>query len=360
MTRGYSSRERVLATFAHREPDRVPAWLGACPELREKARAFLGLEDAGESLSRYLGDDFRRVFGRYAGPVERDPLSGLTMADATYRTPFGVERHGYGYGQPLHHPLALAKTVSDIEAFDWPEVDWVDVSHILAEAAAWDGQYAILGGDWSPFFHDAIDLMGMEALLVGMYEAPTMVEALLTHTADYYLGVSRRMFQVAGDLIDIFFLGNDFGAQAGPIVGGGTFRRFLLPQLRRFVDLGHEFGHSVLLHCDGSLYDLIPMFLEIGLDGLQSVQPSSHKMELARLKREFGRSLVFMGCVDTQFVLISGTPASVREHVCAVLKTMMPGGGFVASPSHDFLLQETPVENVIAMYETIRDCGVYR
>ena len=81
---------------------------------------------------------------------------------------------------------------------------------------------------------------------------------------------------------------------------------------------------------DGSLYDLIPMFLEIDLDGLQSVQPSSYKMEPARLKQVYGDSLAFMGCIDTQFVLISSSPVDVRRQVREVLEVMKPGGGFVA------------------------------
>ena len=199
-----------------------------------KRGAFLGLADGDESLSQYIGDDFRRVFARYAGPAVRDPLLDLKYPGATYRTPFGVERHGYGYGQPLHHPLAFAKTPADVEKYQWPEPDWMDVSHIRGEAEAWQRQYAILGGDWSPFFHDAIDLVGMEKLLVDMYEAPLMVEALLVHISDYYIGVSRRIFQSAGDKIDIFFVGNDFGAQAGPIIGGRVFREFLLPRVEAF------------------------------------------------------------------------------------------------------------------------------
>jgi len=355
-----TSKERVIAAFEFTEPDRVPVWLGASPEFREKAREFLGLPDADESLSCHLGDDFRRVFARYAGPAARDPLLDLRYPGATYRTPFGVERHGYGYGQPLHHPLAAARTVADIEKYEWPEPDWMDVSYIRGEAESWQGQYAILGGDWSPFFHDAIDLVGMERLLVDFYEAPIVAEALLAHVADYYIGTSRRIFQSAGDVIDIFFVGNDFGAQAGPIIGGQVFRRFLLPQLKRFVDLGHEYDQKVMLHSDGSLYDLIPLFLEIGLDGIQSVQPSSYKMEPSRLKQAYGDRLAFMGCIDTQFVLISGTPASVREQVREVLEVMKPGGGFVASPSHDYLLEETPVQNVIAMYDAIKEFGRYR
>ena len=41
------------------------------------------------------------------------------------------------------------------------------------------------------------------------------------------------------------------------------------------------------------------------------------------------------------------------------LEIMKAGGGFIAGASHDYLLEETPVENILAMFETIRDFGNY-
>jgi uroporphyrinogen-III decarboxylase len=170
--------------------------------------------------------------------------------------------------------------------------------------------------------------------------------------------VSRRIFEAAGDAIDIFFIGNDFGAQTGPMIGPDLFRRFLVPQLRRFVDLGREFGKLVLLHSDGSLRSLLPDLIDAGFDGIQSIQSNCRGMELGALKRDFGDRITFVGCVDSQ-ALIEGTAGHARELTEQVLSTMMPGGGFIASPSHDYLLPETPVDNVLVMYETIRACGRY-
>ena len=132
-----------------------------------------------------------------------------------------------------------------------------------------------------------------------------------------------------------------------------------LPYLKRFVDLGHEFGKRVVLHTDGAMRLIIPDLIDIGMDGMQSVQPFATGMELGGLKRDFGADFTFFGCVDTQ-ALIETTPEGARQLTIDVLETMMPGGGFIASPSHDYLLPETPVENVIIMYETIREHGSYK
>ncbi|MCX6994059.1 MAG: hypothetical protein NT011_13080 [Kiritimatiellaeota bacterium] len=339
-----TSKERVLMAFAHEEPDRVPAWCGASVEFWDKAKRALNLDDEG--LRHRLGDDFRRIWPR---PVGENPG----------RTPFGIRRAGYGYGQPLDHPLAEA-TLKDVAAYPWPDPAIMDVSHMRAEAEAYGGQYAILGGAWSPFWHDAIDLFGMEQLYLNMYDEPALVDAVLTRIVDYYLAVSRTIFDAAGRSTDIFFVGNDFGGQTGPLLSEKLFRRFLLPQLRRLVELGHAYRLKVMLHCCGGFAPLIPALIEIGVDGLHAVQPSCRGMDLANLKAEFGRKILFNGCIDSHHVLIKGDLETVRRETARVVKLMMPGGGFIAGASHDSILEETPVENVVAMFDTIREAGVYR
>ncbi|MBN1422105.1 MAG: hypothetical protein JXP34_25250 [Planctomycetes bacterium] len=344
-------RERVRCAFDHVEGDRVPAWCGSSPEFWAKAKRALGIDpDDDEGLRERFGDDFRRVFARYAGPDF--PL----VPGATFRTVFGVQRRGVGYGQPDAHALARAD-LDAIHAYAWPDPAWMDVSEIRAEAARWHDRYAILGGDWSPFWHDAIDLLGMEAFLTKMYDEPEAVDAVLGHIVDYYADVSRRVFDAAGDLIDIFFIGNDFGTQLGPMVGPDLFERFVMPHLRRLIDLGHDYGMKVMLHCCGGFAQLIPMMIEAGLDALHAVQPSCRGMDLRRLKEAFGRKMVFNGAIDSHHVLIEGTPDFVREKTREVLDIMKPGGGFIAGASHDWILEETPVENVVAMFDTIREYG---
>ncbi|HEY3397209.1 MAG TPA: uroporphyrinogen decarboxylase family protein [Armatimonadota bacterium] len=344
-----TSRERVLTTFAHDEPDRVPLWVGCSEEFWAKAQQELHLDVEGLRLR--FGDDFRRVFAR-------EPAPAALPEGVTVRTIFGVDRHGLGFGQPISHPLAGA-TPAQVHAYPWPDAAAMDTSHLRAEALAGGGQYAILGGDWSPFWHDAIDLMGMEQLYFSMYDAPETVDALLGHMVDYYAEVSRRIFDAAAGAIDIFFMGNDLGSQTGPLLGVDLFRRFLLSHLQRLIDLGHDYGLPVMMHCCGGIAPLIPSLIEARLDALHAVQPSCSGMDLATLKRDFGSRIVFNGAIDSHHVLIESTPAQVREQTRAVLKTMAPGGGYIAGASHDTILEETPVENVLAMCDTLLEEGWY-
>ncbi|MBM4050829.1 MAG: hypothetical protein FJ279_37510, partial [Planctomycetes bacterium] len=299
-----------------------------------------------------FGDDFRRVWARYAGPPF--PLS----PGATYRTPFGVERHGLGYGQPTSHPLAQA-TLRQVHDYPWPDPNWMDVSRIRQEALAWNRQHAILGGDWSPFWHDAIDLLGMENLYLKMYDEPDALDAVLQRLVDYYFAVSERIFDAAADALDVFFIGNDFGGQTGPLLSPAQFDRFMLPHLKRLIDLGHAYGLKVQLHCCGGFEPLLPAMIAAGLDGVHAIQPCCGGMDLPTLKSRYGRRILFNGAIDSQHVLINGTPKLVRERTREVLRIMAPGGGYVAGASHDYILEETPVENVTAMFDAVAEFGAY-
>jgi uroporphyrinogen-III decarboxylase len=123
--------------------------------------------------------------------------------------------------------------------------------------------------------------------------------------------------------------------------------------------LGHDYGLKVMMHCCGGYAPLIPHMIEAGLDGLHAVQPSCDGMDLATLKRRFGDKLLFNGGIDSHHVLILGTPEFVREETRKVIDIMKTGGGYVAGASHDSILEETPLENVLAMFDAIREFGSY-
>jgi uroporphyrinogen-III decarboxylase len=116
---------------------------------------------------------------------------------------------------------------------------------------------------------------------------------------------------------------------------------------------------KTFIHSCGSVRLLIPDFIAAGFDILNPVQCSAANMAPEELKREFGNQITFWGGgVDTQRTLPFGTPDEVRAQVRERIRTFGPGGGFIFNPIHNVQAQ-TPVENVIAMFETVRDFGHY-
>ena len=113
------------------------------------------------------------------------------------------------------------------------------------------------------------------------------------------------------------------------------------------------------MHCCGGIYELIPSMIDAGIESLHAVQTTCRGMDLDKLKSEFGDKMIFNGGIDSHHTLMEKDTAGVKEDTRKVLETMMPGGGFIAGASHDTILEETPVENVVAMFDAINEYGVY-
>lgn len=341
-----TGKERVLTAFDHREADRVPLWYGASDGLTRKLLAACGVADE-EALMQRLGIDFRRVHARYVGP------------DLGNRTFWGVERGGDYYGQPLTHPLAGVETLEQVAAYDrWPSADWFSFDHLRAQCEAWRDQ-AIIGGPWVVAFTDATELVGMAEFFEKMYTAPEVMQAILDRVSDFYWELATRFFEACGDLLDIFFFGDDFGSQEALLVSPGAWRTYCAEHIRRFTELGHQAGLRTMFHSCGAVRSIIPALIDLGVDALNPIQPRAKGMDLAELKAEFGDRLTFHGALDHQDVLPHRDTAGVRAEVRRVLDILAPGGGFCLAPSHDLLLDEFPPENIVAMYDEAREYGVY-
>jgi len=172
---------------------------------------------------------------------------------------------------------------------------------------------------------------------------------------EFYLEANERFFELAGDEVDAFFFGNDFGTQLDLIVGLEQLERFILPYVRRFVAQGRAHGYQVMTHCCGAIHKLIPKFIKAGVDALHPLQALARNMDAETLARDFKGKIAFVGGIDTQQLLVHGTPDDVRAEVRRVKALLGPN--LIVSPSHEALLPNVPPENVLAMAEEARVSG---
>ena len=153
---------------------------------------------------------------------------------------------------------------------------------------------------------------------------------------------------------------DDSGTQRGEFIKPSLWAEMMKPHYRQLCDWVHTHTPwKTFLHSCGSVYHLIPHFIEAGVDILNPVQTSAANMDPVRLKKEFGGKIVFWGggC-DTQSVLGGATPEQVREHVRERLRIFAPSGGYVFNQVHN-IQRNVPVENVFAMLDAAREFGVY-
>lgn len=182
------------------------------------------------------------------------------------------------------------------------------------------------------------------------------------HQCKIALANLERIYQAVGDRVTVVFVtGTDFGMQRGPFISPKTYRELYQPFHKRVNDWVHRHtSWKTFIHTCGSVMALIEDFIEAGFDILNPVQCSAANMDPAELKKRFGDRITFWGGgVDTQRTFPFGTPDEVRREVRERIRIFSPGGGFVFNTIHN-VQPQTPIENVLAMYETLQEYGVYR
>jgi uroporphyrinogen-III decarboxylase len=171
----------------------------------------------------------------------------------------------------------------------------------------------------------------------------------------------ERIAQVVGGRVTAVMTSfADYGMQTGPLISPKTYRTVYKPFNKAVNDWVHRHTPwKTFMHCCGSVRDLLGDFIEAGFDILNPVQTSAARMDPSELKKTFGERLTFWGGgVDTQRTLPFGTPDLVRQEVRERIRTFGPGGGFVFNPVHN-VQAGTPMENLLAMYEAVREYGRY-
>jgi hypothetical protein len=172
----------------------------------------------------------------------------------------------------------------------------------------------------------------------------------------------ERIYQAVGDRVtSVFVTGTDFGTQRGPFISPQTYRELYQPFHKRVNNWIHQHtSWKTFNHSCGSVMALIEDFIESGFDILNPVQTSAADMDPAQLKARFGDRITFWGGgVDTQQTLPFGTADEVRKEVRERIKVFGPRGGFVFNSIHN-IQARVPVENLLAMFETLQECGVYQ
>jgi uroporphyrinogen decarboxylase len=182
---------------------------------------------------------------------------------------------------------------------------------------------------------------------------PEVTAAIIEHVVDYEVEATRRFLEAADGLLDITYFGNDFGTQRGLFISPRMWERFMRPGLARFFDVSHAYGCRVMKHSCGSIRNIIPQFIEDGVDILDPVQVRAADMELSGLVRDFGDRVTFHGGVDTQHTLPFCSTADVRAQVRSYLDLTRERGGYILCGSQD-LIEDIPTENILAMYDENR------
>ena len=331
-----NGRALVKAIINRESVDRSAFWTGmphkdTWPILYR----YFGTESK-EEIFLELGDDIRWI--------DLPPHSALTGYDDFEKGPLP---------NPTGH-FDSCETAKDVHSWPWPnpgDVNFTDTLHSLEEA----GDFYRLSGNLSMFFHSDCfqGFGGMQNYFIKMYTHPEVVHAVTRRVNDYYLQLNRRFFRAAGDLFDGLFLSHDFGTQLSLLLSPEMLEEFVFPYLREQIDLGHEYGYQVILHCCGAISRLLPRFIEMGVDSLHPIQALAAGMQADALSN-YSEELSFIGGIDTQDLLVNGSPEEITTEVMRVDDILGP---LIIGPSHEALLPNVPPENVEALARAAKNRG---
>jgi uroporphyrinogen decarboxylase len=365
-------RERVIKSLQHKEPDRPPVDLGGTVSgIHNKAytklihalnldldvkidpRDVQQLAKPDEVVLERLGVDFRHVSLRtIPGP------RGIEY-DASGR-PYFVDEWGIKWGRNpnyydmIDHPLKDAG-IDDLDAFSWP-----DPRNPLRYKGLKDEVESLYRGtDYAiqadAFFGGIYEcawwLRGFETFTVDMYRRPEFTSKFLDKIFQLYLEFYDRYLEVVGPYIQIIDYNDDLGMQTGPILSPALFNKYLKPRYNQLFNLIHSKTKAKLfMHTCGSVHQLIPDLINIGLDVLNPIQPLATNMDIEGLKRDFGERLCFHGGIDIQRLLPHGSRKEVEAEVRKVARVGGKGGGLILACAHN-IQDDVPPQNVIAMFE---------
>lgn len=351
-------RERVLTTFARQQADRVPINYSCNPGIDARLKEYFGLAPHdGEGLCQALGVDFRGIGAPYVGPKLHPDVEGQHVNEWGIHLRW-VQHQSGGYWDYCEFPLEHADEET-VARWPMPSPDDYDYSHI-EEACKGLEPYALFsgGGGGGDFINGNGFLRGTEQTLVDYLTDDPAGMLLADRRLEIQLGITSRTLEAAKGRIDFLWLGDDLGTQRSPLISLETFRKHIRPRHQKLIDLAKSYNLPVMMHSCGSSSWAYDDFAEMGINVVDTLQPEATNMEPAYLKRTYGDRLAFHGCISTAGPVSFGTVEQVVRDCEETLAVMMAGGGYCFAPTHA-LQDNSPTENVVAMYETAHRVGRY-
>lgn len=369
-------RERLLKALNHQEPDRVPIDLGGMQTTIEALAykdllAYLNLQEEikvftrdhvvpSEKVLNEFGVDTRYIYYTPPRPWTPEPGSQVDEWGIVWR-----KKSGSFYFEPVHHPLREAKYIEDLERHKWPSApskEKIVAWKLIAKQLREETDYAIIGDVIGVgIFETAWLLQGLDRFMINLYRRLPFVEALLDKVLEIKIQQYEAYLDAIGLYIDVINLSDDLGTQHGPLISPDLYRKVVKPRQKMLIEvIKSKTKAEVFFHSCGAVYEFISDFIDIGIDILNPVQVSAKGMDdTARLKREFGKDIVFWGAsCDSQRVLPFGRPQDVEREVKRRLADLMPGGGFVFAPIHN-IQPGVPPENVVTLFRAALTHGYY-
>ena len=352
-----TSQERVLATLEGKTTDRVASDFRAEPEVFETLRRHLRLPDA-EAVRRWAKSDIRDLgvcfstggYGGYNsfGWTDRD-LGGGVREDF-----WGVRRQlvrydGGAYIDIVSSPLQGVSGMDALRRYRFPDpreiFDFSGLPAAVKSLHVGDRYFTMIEGE---SLHDRCWAMrGFEDFMVDMMVDEEAAWHLIDHNFQFFCEYTRMILEKAEGLVDAIGIFNDLGNQQSMMISPQLYRKYFKERQRDYIRMAKGFGVKVFYHSCGHVTEILPDLVEIGADIIDPLQFNALGVSPAQL-RALCPGVTLHGGLDTQGLLVRGSPGEVREAARKLKRELGAQGRYVLSCSH--LLQvDVPLENIEAI-----------
>jgi uroporphyrinogen decarboxylase len=256
------------------------------------------------------------------------------------------------YSEFVEYPLRNALVKDDIQNYSFPDPLAAGRYDAAKEAVKkYKDHYVIIGDLETSIFETAWYLVGLEKFLMDLLMDAEYMPCLLDKIMHINTTIGVELIKLGAEII---WCGDDFGTQKGMIMDPETWRYWFKPRIKYMFETFRRINPEIKIawHSCGSILPIIPDFIELGLDILNPIQPLAKGMTPEFLKNEYGKDLVFFGGIDVQELLPYQKPEEIKKEITRRCEILGKGGGYIAAPAHN-IQPDTPVENVMAMYEAI-------
>ena len=339
-------KERFYATIERKPVDRPASWLGLpVPGALGGLYKYFKVNSYNELKSK-IGDDIYPV----EVPYHCSPMNHIasafdfSQAGATINEERTLTAPGFfeNFTDPAR-----------IDEFAWPDpANHMNSDECREAVNSVKQEYALMGVMWSAHFQDACAAFGMENAMMTMLLAPEMFDAVIDRILEFYLKANEIFYKAAGNKLDAVLIGNDWGGQTGLMLAPDLLKKHVYRGTKQLIDQAHSYGYKVIHHSCGSIAEIIPDLIEMGVDAIHPIQALASGMAADELKEKYEGKTSFCGGVDAQQLLVNGMPDQVYKKVID-LKTLFPTG-LIISPSHEAVLTDIAPENIESLFSAVR------
>lgn len=362
------SYERFVRALNFEEPDRVATWeIINNIELIRLLGGTGSPEEVVPKAYRKLGIDATRW------PVAYPPLEDKIVI----RNRYGMQDpNGQGYlicEKPIKYkisareatewlietPFKRVEDLYEIELEPMPDDEILD--EYIPSMEKWKKLYekegVVFCGCLANIFDDCFRIFGIYGwplFIRAIYTARDAIRKLMDKFTHVLIIMAKALAEM--DMPAVMY-GDDIAYKKGLMMPPKFFREELWPRVKKVIDPIKRRGIKVLYHSDGDYTSIIPDLIELGFDGIHSLEPNAG-VDIGKVKEQYGDKLVLLGNIDVTYILTHASTYEVELAVKECIRKAAPGSGFCLGSCTE-LLPATKPENAITMYKTNLRYGRY-